>query len=284
MKTAQPRPAARKPPLPSDQAARTAAKRKPVKVPGKSKKIWGTTKRWFALSRNGMRRIRRMKHRTKTAWRWARTQTRRFTDNLGGSYICKECGRDVLYRRAEEHNFRHAQQKGTAPAGRPANQPNSGPSPAPTNGSPAPTPGSNPTGQAGGQHQRKGKPMAGARGNGRGGGAAGAGSGVASAIGTWAAATPETVAELQAWLAGMESAMNSGAASIHEAANALVSRRIDPSVAGPINQAADEMASLAHQFTEAFSRFQTVYQRRIDYERDQQHKPADTMWKDVGTA
>jgi hypothetical protein len=92
------------------------------------------------------------------------------------------------------------------------------------------------------------------------------------------------VADLEQHLNGMESAMNSGASAIHEFANQLVSRRINPAVAAPINQAADEMASLAHQFTAAMTAFKTIYADRIAYQQNEQYKPDEKIWTDVGTA
>jgi hypothetical protein len=125
-------------------------------------------------------------------------------------------------------------------------------------------------------------------GKGGGGGGGSAASSAASAflagVNAWCDTQPPTVAAMRDHLLAMDGAMGKAADSFHKfAATSIVAQHIHPAVAQPIDAAADQIASIRHNFTEAYTRFETIYADRLAYERDSNRpKPKEEFWKDAG--
>jgi len=77
-----------------------AKKRQPLSVPRKSKKSLAQWKRRLVLARNGVRRVRRVKH-------GIQMRGRQFTNYIGEQYQCPICGTMVNTRHGNEHDWMH---------------------------------------------------------------------------------------------------------------------------------------------------------------------------------
>jgi hypothetical protein len=75
-------------------------KRQPLSVPRKSKKLLARWKRRWVLTRNGVRRVRRVKH-------GIQMRARKFSNYIGEQYQCSICGEMVNTRHGNEHNWKH---------------------------------------------------------------------------------------------------------------------------------------------------------------------------------
>lgn len=282
--------------LPSGESkqARADRLRKPVRVPGKR-----GARRRIAQVRNGVRRVRRVRH--KVAGRAAQA-----TNWIGGTFLCKVCGAEVPYRRADAHNFLHAQAKEKEWLAKQAKKADPAAPPLPREPSKTKQQGQFDKNKIDKQTDANGKKikkvdkrrryrretdgigddMAGRtrRPGTNGTPSSQHAAAVLAAITAWAEYDPPTVADLRAHLLSMDAALGGAAAPLNGFAGRLVQRKFHPVVAQPIDQAAEAIAGIRHYFTEAYARFERVYADRLSYERNQDAaaKPDDSLFDDVG--
>lgn len=286
---------------PLDRAARL---RQPVSLPSRQQKV----RYWFARSRNEVRRARRAKHLVAGT-------VREMTKDIGAQYLCPICDQMHPVRQAVYHNHRHAALGETARKRKPIpqNERDTQPRKPPPPRRPSKVkelarkglrhPDDDNVVDLGKRRQRRtrgrwpaitkdledqmaGRPRrSGTNGNGSGGGASGGvapsstAAAVLQAIQAWAEHQPANVEELRADMLGMEAALGQAADAIHSKAAGLVARRIHPEVAKPIDMAADGLADLRTLFSQAYVNFEKIYEGRLQYEREQQYKPDESMFK-----
>jgi hypothetical protein len=253
----------------------TDHRHKPVPVPRKG------VKRGVAKSRNVVRGGRRIGSSV-SGWFGAKTEW------IGGGEMCRYagCHEFVLYRRMEEHEFRHEamehkKRKVLKPGERDTMLEQKArerpvlprtPSPAKTQATKPPARSAPVTHTTGANVTASTRPRSG-----------NSGAKIAGAFQAWASVNIETVAQLKEHLAGMDAGLAQAVEAVHSfAAEQIVGKKIDPRVAAHIDGAADTLAAMKHQFTQAWLIFESIYGARLEYERNQRHKPNEQLFKDVG--
>jgi hypothetical protein len=271
-----------------NQRERAEKRRQPIAVPRKK-----GLRRNVARVRNGVRRARRVRNRV--AGRLS---------GLGGTYPCRICGATVPYRRADAHNWQHevAREKERYQRQRQGPAPGAPPLPRQPSRTKQQAGGGKKLNKLPGTDGRKikkvdprrtyrretdaiGDEMAGRtrRPNGNGGTPSAQLAGaVLKAFEAWADFQPETVEDLRSHLLSMDAALGAVPGPLNAWSAAMVQRRFHPAVVQPVDQAAEQIAGIRVYFSEAYRRFEQIYADRLGYERNQQYKPADSIFGNAG--
>jgi ribosomal protein L37AE/L43A len=248
--------------------------RKPVKVPSKG------ARRQIARVRNGVRRARRVRHKVGQR-----------VGSVGAVYRCSICEAEVPVRRAEAHNWQHRVARENArnfkkrqeQARRDA--PPLPRDPSQTKQKAAAGSSKKLAGLKDPSTGKKIKKVDKRRKYRRESDAIGddmAGRTRRPSNGTPASQHAAAVAELRAHLMSMDAALGQAVGPLNGFAARMVQRRIHPVIAQPIDQAAEALGGIRHYFTEAYSRFERIYADRLAHERNQEYKPDDSLFGDVG--
>lgn len=105
--------------------------------------------------------------------------------------------------------------------------------------------------------------------------------GVAKGAMSWAGAEISSVTELEAQLKGMNAAMEVLRDAIGDKQGQIINMRIHPDVAAHLQTAADGLVQSGLDLVSAYTRFEQIYSARLDYERNQQHKPDEKLFAGV---